>query len=189
MRQKDRVLLDACVLVGFPLADTLLRCAEEPAIYFPLWSDRILGEVQKALSGKLRLGPEKAERRITAMKQVFPEASVAGFAPLEPVLTEINLEDRHVLAAAIRGGAGRLLTLNTRHFPASVTARFEIDVVSPADLLLEWSSQDMDLFMDKIQQQAQDIREDVDSILKRLEKQGAIDERFMMHLAIHKMGG
>jgi hypothetical protein len=189
MRRKDRVLLDACVLVGFPLADTLLRCAEEPAFYFPLWSDRILGEVQKALSSKLRLAPEKARGRIAAMREAFPEASVEGFEPLEPVLKKINPGDRHVLAAAIRGGAGRLLTLNTRHFPASVTARFKIDVVSPADLLFEWSLQDMGLFMDKIQQQAQDIRESVNSTLKRLEERGAIDSRFLALLALHKMGG
>lgn len=189
MNRKDWILLDACVLFGFPLADTLLRCAEEPAFYFPLWSDRILSEVQTALSKKLGLAPKKACDRIDDMREAFPEASVEGFEPLEPVLKKINPGDRHVLAAAIRGGAGRLLTLNTRHFPASVTARFKIDVVSPADLLLEWSLQDMDLFMDKIQQQAKDIGADVDSILKRLEKQGAIDSRLQTLWAISRMGG
>ena len=39
------VLLDACVLVPMPLCDTLLRLAEEPALYRPLWSERILLEV------------------------------------------------------------------------------------------------------------------------------------------------
>jgi hypothetical protein len=43
------VLLDACVLVPMPLCDTLLRLAEEPAFYRPLWSEEILREVGDAL--------------------------------------------------------------------------------------------------------------------------------------------
>lgn len=137
MNRKDWVLLDACVLFGFPLADTLLRCAEEPAFYQPLWSDRILREVRNTLIGKRGLAPEKADRRITVMKKAFPEAAVEGFEPLEPWLEEIPAHDRHVLAAAIRGGAARILTLNVRHFPNTATNPFRIEVVSPADMIRE----------------------------------------------------
>lgn len=42
------VVLDACVLVPMSLCDTLLRLAEEPAMYRPLWSDEILAEVSRA---------------------------------------------------------------------------------------------------------------------------------------------
>lgn len=35
------VVLDTCVLVPMPLCDTLLRLAEEPALYLPKWSDDI----------------------------------------------------------------------------------------------------------------------------------------------------
>jgi hypothetical protein len=40
--------LDACALVPIALADTLLRVAEK-GLYWPLWSDRILGEAQGAI--------------------------------------------------------------------------------------------------------------------------------------------
>jgi hypothetical protein len=42
-------VLDACVLVPMPLCDTLLRLAEDPAMYRPLWSEAILTEVATAL--------------------------------------------------------------------------------------------------------------------------------------------
>ena len=47
-----RVVLDACVLIPMPLADTLLRMAETPALYLPLWSPTIVDEVTRSLIGK-----------------------------------------------------------------------------------------------------------------------------------------
>src|SRR6266446_4821323 len=69
-------LLDACVLVPMCLCDTLLRFAKDPAMYRPLWSPEILREVGDALEKKLKISPEKRERRITEMMKAFPEASV-----------------------------------------------------------------------------------------------------------------
>jgi len=40
--------LDACVLVPIALTDTLLRLAEADT-YRPLWSDDVLGEVERNL--------------------------------------------------------------------------------------------------------------------------------------------
>ena len=172
MNRKDLILLDACVLVSFPFADTALRCAEDPKFYHPLWSNRILGEVRAALTGKLNLPSDKADRRISAMEQAFPEVMVDGYQPLEPWLETINPNDRHVLAAAIRGGAGRILTQNTRHFPNEAVAPFQIEVVSPADMIQEWFGQDMDLFMEKIQQQAAAINETFDYIFLNFSRYG-----------------
>ena len=45
MRADYRVVLDACVLIPMPLADTLLRMAEAPRLYLPQWSQRIMDEV------------------------------------------------------------------------------------------------------------------------------------------------
>jgi hypothetical protein len=53
------VLLDACVLAPMPLCETLLRLAEEPALYRPLWSDSILQAVGKA-SERMKYNSEKA---------------------------------------------------------------------------------------------------------------------------------
>ena len=45
-------VLDACVLVPMALCDTLLRLAEKPALYQPLWSEQILAEVAKVLESE-----------------------------------------------------------------------------------------------------------------------------------------
>jgi hypothetical protein len=50
-------LWDACVLVPICLCDTLLRLAEDPAMYRPLWSSEILREVGDALESKINLSP------------------------------------------------------------------------------------------------------------------------------------
>ena len=47
------VVLDACVLVNFALADTLLRLAEPPAFFEPKWSDEIIRETTRSLRRKL----------------------------------------------------------------------------------------------------------------------------------------
>jgi len=69
-------VLDACVLVPMALCDLLLRLAEEPAMYRPLWSEQILAEMAKALKTKLHRSAEAAAWRRQQMKQAFPEAMV-----------------------------------------------------------------------------------------------------------------
>jgi len=56
------VVLDACVLVPMPLCDTLLRLAEEPAMYRPMWSEEILQEVGAALEKRLKRTPAQIAR-------------------------------------------------------------------------------------------------------------------------------
>lgn len=56
------VVLDACVLVPVSLADTLLRIAEY-GVYRPIWSDRILVEVRRAI---LTVHPDLDAGRVDA---------------------------------------------------------------------------------------------------------------------------
>jgi hypothetical protein len=56
-------VLDACVLVPMALCDLLLRMAEEPAMYCPLWSDQILTEMTEAMKAKLNRSPKEAAWR------------------------------------------------------------------------------------------------------------------------------
>src|SRR5947207_2256294 len=69
-------VLDACVLVPMPLCDTLLRLAEDPGMYRPLWSEAILAEVGTALGRNLGLTPQQIERRLRSMRDAFPESSI-----------------------------------------------------------------------------------------------------------------
>jgi len=76
------VLLDACVLAPMPLCDTLLRLAEHPAFFRPLWSEKILEEVGNVLEQKLGYSQPQRERRLAAMRRAFPESVVINSNPI-----------------------------------------------------------------------------------------------------------
>ena len=69
------------------------------------------------------------------MKEAFPEAMVYGYEALEPSMTN-NSKDRHVLAAAVRGGADVVVTFNLRHFQPEDCSPYDIDVQTPDDFLV-----------------------------------------------------
>ena len=118
MRADYRVVLDACVLIPMPLADTLLRMAEAPRPYLPKWSQTIMDEVTRNLIAKWEMPVDKARRREEEMRRHFPEAWVEGFEPLIDTMTN-DPGDRHVLAAAVRSHCELIVTYNRRHFPAA----------------------------------------------------------------------
>lgn len=127
-----RVVLDACVLVPYQLADLLLRLADSE-LFEPLWSDELLTEVERNIV-KLGVEPGKAARRIAQMTSAFPNAAVTGFEDLVPVMTN-HPKDGHVAAVAVRGGAALIVTANTRDFPPEALAHYDIEVVHPEEFL------------------------------------------------------
>src|ERR1700691_5208514 len=100
MRSDYPAMLDACVLLPMPLADTLLRMAETPRLYIPKWSDETLREVSRNLIKKWNKTEEQAKRREGALRTHFPEALVTGYEHLIPVMTN-DAKDKHILAAAV----------------------------------------------------------------------------------------
>lgn len=124
------VLLDACTLVPIRLASCLLALAEAEALT-PLWPDRILDEVERNLPSLKGVTAEAARRRVAGMRDAFDdEASVVGYEALVPFLT-CDPKDRHVLAAAIVGGADVLLTFNLKDFPAASVGPHAVEVQHP----------------------------------------------------------
>ena len=119
-------VLDACVLVPVSLCDVLLRLAEEPAMYRPLWSECIMAEMTKALQVKLHRTVAETTHRCREMNHAFPEAMVD--VPPE-LLRAVELlpdqKDRHVLAAAIMARANTIVTQNTKHFPKDCLERWD----------------------------------------------------------------
>ncbi|HEU5270770.1 MAG TPA: PIN domain-containing protein, partial [Jatrophihabitans sp.] len=85
------------------MTTTLLWFAEA-GLFEVLWSDAILGEVERNLP-KIGISSEHAARRVGAMRRGFGAgALVDDFEHLIPEMT-CDAKDRHVLAAAVRGGA------------------------------------------------------------------------------------
>lgn len=130
-------VLDACVLVPIALADTLLRVAER-GLYRPLWSERILEETADAiLEIHPDLPPDAVRRRFAAMNDSFEDALVDGWQEFEASLSLPDLDDRHVVAAAIRGQADTIVTANLGDYPDDVMASLGLTVVDPDDFLLD----------------------------------------------------
>jgi predicted nucleic acid-binding protein len=128
-----RVVLDACVLLPYQLADLLLRLADAE-MYEPLWSEAILDEVRRNLVAKFNLAPDKASKRLDHMRAAFPNALVVGHEDLVDVMAT-DPKDRHVAAAAVRGNAALIVTANTRDFPHEALAPYDIQAVRPDDFL------------------------------------------------------
>jgi len=58
----------------------------------------------------------------------------------EPLIEDIRLpdpNDRHVVAAAIRAGAGAIVTMNLKDFPADALDKFDIFARHPDDFILD----------------------------------------------------
>jgi len=148
-------VLDACVLVPMALCDLLLRLAEEPAIYRPIWSEQILAEMAKALKTKLHRSAEQAAWRRQQMKQAFPEAMVTvPSALLKAVECIPDKDDRHVLAAAIMARADAIITQNSRHFPKECCEKYGVLCQAPDDFMIDQYRLYPQLVLDKLEDQA-----------------------------------
>lgn len=119
-------ILDTCVLWPSLQRDFLLSMAIE-GLYRPLWSEAILEELHRHERYKLtergtqeHEALEQADRLLENMRAHFDEALVTGWEPLEGTFDLPDVDDGHVLAAAVVGGAGVIVTDNLRHFPASL---------------------------------------------------------------------
>ena len=66
----------------------------------------------------------------------FPDAEVTSYEHLIQSMTN-DSKDRHVLAAAIRGGAQTLVTENLRDFPEAAVASYDIVVSHQDEFLLD----------------------------------------------------
>lgn len=169
MRADYRVVLDACVLIPMPLADTLLRMAEAPRLYLPKWSQTIMDEVTRNLIAKWGMAPEKARRREEELRRHFPEAWVEGFEPIIDAMTN-DPGDRHVLGAAVRSHSELIVTYNRRHFPAACLQPWEIAVQGPSAFLRGLYDLDAGLFVGKLHEQAARIEVSLPRLLFSLAK-------------------
>ena len=162
-------VLDACVLLPMPLCDTLLRLAEEPSLYRPLWSTNILEEVRKNLQEKLGRTAEQAQRRIAAMRTAFPEAEISVPPELLKAFESLpDPNDRHVLAAANRGGAHVIVTQNVKHFPEDCLQRFDILCHTADEFLIHQFHISPDEVLTKLDEQGANVSKDRIVVTKML---------------------
>ena len=162
-------VLDACVLVPAALCDTLLRLAEEPAMYRPLWSQHILAEMARAMKGKLHRTAQEVAHKQQEMNKAFPEAMVTVPKSLAHALDGIPDEgDRPVLATAIVAHANVIVTQNVRHFPKDYIDEYGILCQTADEFLIHQYHLGGQLVLDKLDDQAAGITKSRDYVIKSL---------------------
>jgi hypothetical protein len=135
MKADFKVVLDACVLANYGVANLLLLLAEKPRLYLPFWSAAILEETWKTQTGYLGWPKRIADSFRSELTRQFPEALVEGSDYLIESCTN-EAKDRHVLACAIHCKAEVVLTFNLRDFPETSLSPWRIAAKHPQDYLL-----------------------------------------------------
>ncbi len=161
------VVLDACVLIPMPLADTLLRIAAGPRLYIPKWSDQIMKEIGRTLHDDFGVSAEKVRYREREIRRHFPEAWIEGYEQLIPSMKN-HPKDRHVLAAAAHAHVETIVTFNTRDFPPSSLAPYSMEALGPSTFLKGLYATSPTEIMEVLGAQAAAIGETLQYVLSRL---------------------
>jgi predicted nucleic acid-binding protein len=127
------VLLDACVLYPVGVRDLLLSVAERE-VFVPYWTDEILDEMERNVVADGRATAERMAAMRQQMNIAFPAALIEGYDTLIPVMTN-DPKDRHVLAAAVRGAVGLIVTENVRDFPPEACEPYDIEIQTADEFL------------------------------------------------------
>jgi predicted nucleic acid-binding protein len=127
---------DANILYPAPLRDLFIRVAQAGLVR-ARWTEMIHEErVRNVLKDNPRLSAERLARTRALMNEAVRDCLVTGSEDLIAAVSLPDPDDRHVLAAAIRAGAGVIVTYNLADFPAETLARFGIEAQHPDDFLI-----------------------------------------------------
>lgn len=105
-------------------------------LYRARWTNLIHEEwIRSVLANRPDLTRAQLERTRDLMNAHARDALIPGFEDLIPSLTLPDPDDRHVLAAAIRGRVDVIVTYNLKDFPAQSIAPYGIEVQHPDEFL------------------------------------------------------
>lgn len=100
------------------------------------WSLEIHNEWKRnLLKNRPDLTVEQLDRTSELMDQALPDACVTGYEDLIEGLTLPDIDDRHVLAAAIRCNASVIVTFNQKDFPGEALGPFGIEAQHPDEFV------------------------------------------------------
>ncbi|CAG9409449.1 PIN domain-containing protein [Providencia alcalifaciens] len=129
------VVLDACVLYPSLLRDLLMHLAIT-GLYQAKWTDTIQDEWQRnLLSNRPDLAQKQLIRTASLMNNALPDARVSQYEPLIEGIELPDLNDRHVVAAAIKCHAKIIVTLNLKDFPKESMDQLEIEALHPDEFI------------------------------------------------------
>ncbi len=169
------VLYDACVLYPAPLRDLLMQLALTD-IFRARWTEQIHDEwIRNVLEERPDLTLEQLTRTKQLMNSHVRDCLITDYESLIPSLELPDPDDRHVLAAAIKGNVDVIVTTNLKDFPSDTLNAFEIEAQHPDDFIASL----IDLRPLKVASAVQTVRKrlkspprSVDEYLETLLRQG-----------------
>ena len=177
-------VLDTCVLWPSLQRDFLLSLAVEN-LYRPLWSERILEELECHEALKLgsrgddrQVAETRAHKLIQRMASAFDDAVVERWQPYDGTFGLPDPDDEHVLAATVAGGAGAIVTSNVKDFPRNKVPE-HIHVLGPAHFAADTVSVSPDAALRAVESLSRRFRQppvDVEQVLTDLRTRYGMDE-------------
>ncbi len=172
---KPIVLFDACVLYPAPLRDFLMHVALT-GIIRARWTNSIHDEwTRNVLKQRPDLQPAQLQRTRELMNAAVCDCLVEGFEFLIPKLSLPDADDRHVLAAAIHGGAQAIITFNLSDFPKSALESHGIVALHPDNFLVQLFDEDEKAIVTAVSRQRASLRnppQTIEQLLETLDAQG-----------------
>lgn len=124
-------LYDSNVLYPAPLRDFLMHLALTD-LFRAIWTNRIHDEwIRNLKQNRPDIDSMRLERTRELMNSHIRDCLVAGYEDLIPSLKLPDPDDRHVLAAAIKGRADVIVTYNMKDFPESELMGYGIEAQHP----------------------------------------------------------
>lgn len=125
---------DTNVLVPIAMRDLLMQLASTGAFRAKV-SHTVIFEMRRVLVDDWGHPADKIDRCIEHMQSRALDSIVHGYESSIEGLKLPDPDDRHVLAAAIHGGAGVIVTCNLKHFPQNVVEHHGIHVQHPDEFV------------------------------------------------------
>jgi predicted nucleic acid-binding protein len=175
MEHPVTAVYDANILYPAPLRDLFIRLAQT-GIVRARWTEAIHDEwVRNVLKDNPQTNAERLARTRTLMNDAVRDCLVHGYEDLIDSLELPDPDDRHVLAAAIRGGAEVIVTYNLKDFPREILARFDVEAQHPDDFLQTLFDAAPGLVCGAVKRQREGLRnppKTAEELLATLENQG-----------------
>ncbi|WP_247267696.1 MULTISPECIES: PIN domain-containing protein [Pseudomonas] len=169
---------DACVLYPAPLRDFLMWLALSGR-FRARWTQQIHREWKRnLLKNRTDLTIEQLDRTSELMDRAIPDACVYDFEDLITGLSLPDTNDRHVLAAAIRCGAGVIVTFNLKDFPDTCLAPYGVEAQHPDEFVENLFHLDQAVVIAAAQRQRQQLKLPpiaVEPFLDLLQRQGLVE--------------
>jgi predicted nucleic acid-binding protein len=136
-------VLDTNVIYPLEIRDLLLWFAYE-GLYTPKWSQHIFNEWRNVMKEK-NVAEDEIEKSIENVLEAFPDAKVQNYECLVDNLDLPDIDDCHVLAAAIKTNANLIVTNNLKDFPVEYICAYGLCAKLPDEFLPDL----IDLFPEK----------------------------------------